>query len=359
MPENVVDLLTRYPVRTRFDAQENRMTAAVAAALSQSDGLAGKLVAQLAERLIDGGLPTRGPFKVVTQRAVVRPGQAPWLVDLEIVGAGGRMTIWLEAKIASGLSGPDQLTKYADALRSDKSAVHTLLVLLGPAWRREELERHLRPDLGVPAVFASWADIHRVLEEWEPKSADDRRKHWFVEQVRSYMAEQGHESPKALSKAHAAALDRLEEATAAVWYLYEQTAAKIDKEWTRVGPKQRASGQRRWQGWGESQYRLERGGGARQTRGKLAFGFEAPPLKFYAGMYFQRSINEALKAKVKAYADADADWHCDLDSAVPCLWKELPVRGLVDRQSTGAQVRALSAFVRKSFKELERFAANA
>jgi hypothetical protein len=106
--------------------------------------------------------------------------------------------MWIEAKIASKLSGTDQLAKYAAALERESEA-HRLLVLIAPERRRNELQKHLPRGSDVPAVFRSWSDVHRVLDDWQRESNRRERGRWLATEVMAYMTEQGYGSIRKLS----------------------------------------------------------------------------------------------------------------------------------------------------------------
>lgn len=188
---NIVELLTRYPIRVRFDAAENRLTAVLAAALTQAESLRADVIADLWHRTgVLSTSPESHGSAVAIHKPVFPPGRDACFLDMELEAAGGGTRIWIEAKLQSPLSGGDQLTKYADALRT-QSAQHKLLVLLAPARRRRELERHLPRGHKVPSVFASWSDMHRILDNWCRSAGSNSRRRWLVQEAMAYMDEQG------------------------------------------------------------------------------------------------------------------------------------------------------------------------
>src|SRR4051794_27820257 len=118
--DTVVDLLSRYPARNRFDQRENRLTAAVSAALQTSPGLCAHLSAELwrlsLRRAPDLPITTKSDWRARFQRAVTHPTRPAWFIDLEIRSRQAGILIWIEAKVDSELSGRNQLSKYAEAL---------------------------------------------------------------------------------------------------------------------------------------------------------------------------------------------------------------------------------------------------
>jgi hypothetical protein len=192
---NVVDLLTRYPVRYGSDPVENRLTAALVAALHQANGLRAALVESVWETsYFAGERPAIGTSWDVTSQKPIGLGRHA--VDIELLAVDGTARVWIEAKVKSELSGDEQLDDYARAL-AGKPERHKLLVLLAPASRRTALEPHLThrakvPDLAV--AFASWSQAHRVLSSWRPVGGSERNGRWLVKEVADYMAGQGHGS---------------------------------------------------------------------------------------------------------------------------------------------------------------------
>src|SRR3954453_20405141 len=87
VPTNVVDLLTRYPVRARFDGGENRLTAAVTAALAQSHALREALIRHMwSLAAVRAGTrvawTAAEPSGVVAQRPVFPPRRNACFLDV-------------------------------------------------------------------------------------------------------------------------------------------------------------------------------------------------------------------------------------------------------------------------------------
>jgi hypothetical protein len=349
---NVVDLLTRYPVRSRFDARENRLTAALSAALLLSDTLCAQLVHDLWPQMdgASGDFSSSDPgrWNVVTQKPIFPPGRhRACFLDLEIVASGGSTRMWIEAKIASNLSGTDQLAKYAATLERESEA-HRLLVLIAPERRRTELEKHLPRDRDVPAVFRSWSDVHRALDDWQRESNRRERGRWLATEVMAYMTDQGYGSIRKLSAKQREIVDGAEKAQNAVWHLLEQASERLKRDWRATDAPQ---GRKRWEGWGEQHFRPSpKRRGIRLDYQSLVLGFEIP-LRFGAGVYL-RSLTGPKKAAVKDYASRDG-WRCDVDTEGPWLWRDMPTDELLSPPDIEAQADALAAFARNTFQMLE------
>jgi hypothetical protein len=343
---NVVDLLTRYPVRGRFDARENRLTAALAAVLGVSETFCARFVQDLWPP--DPSACGRGPWEVVIQKPVFPAGRRrACFIDVEIRGIHCPIRMWIEAKVASKLSGPDQLAKYADALKREPED-YRLLVLLAPERRRKELEKHLPRNHEVPTIFRSWSDVHRVLDDWQREPNRRHRERWLGREVMAYMRDQGHGSVRKLTQKQRQIVDGFDEAQNAVWHLLERASDRLKSDWHANGAPQ---GRKRWEGSGEQRFRpsSDRGGMRRDYR-EFCLNFELP-LSFGAGVYF-RPLSEPKKVAVKDYASRDG-WRCDVDGRVPWLWRDMPIDDLLAQPDLEAQAGALAVFARETFKMLE------
>lgn len=298
-------------------------------------------------------VPTAVPSRVVPQKPIFPPGGRACFLDMEVVAAGGQTQVWVEAKVASRLSGNDQLQRYADALENER-AQHKMLVLLAPARRRHELERRLPHGRDFPVVFASWVDVHRILAAWRPGSASDQRRRWLITEVMTYMTEQGHGSTTKLTGPHLKALEKFEQASGTAWHLFELACRDLAREWKPIDVV--PQGGKRWEGWGEQRFRAYQGRATdKACRAYQSFAFtvevENSTLQFGAGVYFDDDkLTEPLKAATKDYVSDG--WKSDLDSGEPWLWRYKSASDLLELADIEAQASALTAFALDTFTML-------
>ncbi len=120
--QNVIEQLTRYAVRSHQDPRENRLTAGLVATLGLSQPLTRRVLAQWG---VD--VPASGTIRVVGQEPV-----GVGYIDLAITTeTPAPETVWIEAKLHSALSGPNQVRKYQCALNAaaDGKSKHLLLLV--------------------------------------------------------------------------------------------------------------------------------------------------------------------------------------------------------------------------------------
>ncbi len=183
VPTNLIEELVRFPIRRGRNDEEDRLTIATAALLRRSDVIC-RYVAEACVEIA----PPNGSIEVRTH---VPAGASAGFVDLELRVSDGlaRVTIWIEAKLESGLSRADQLQKYSSALPE-----RGYLVLLAPARYRARFADQVN---SVGARFLAWEQIHHILRSHAGEVSGAER--FLLEEVLSYMEQKGLSQPTRIS----------------------------------------------------------------------------------------------------------------------------------------------------------------
>ena len=332
---NIIELLTRYPVRHRYDAAENRLTAALAAALTRSPKLASGLARTWR---VPASLPVR-----VNPQAPTR-GQRIGFIDLELrFGKPGAQTVvWIEAKLHSPLSKDDQLDRYAADL-ARIPADHRLLVLLAPAWHRGRFAEVIpiaardRGDVSIHAYFVSWQEVYAYLLEHHDR--DD----WLTEEVLQYMTSAGVKQPGALNRTTLKALEHADEAAASLGAIVDAAAAALPDRWISD------------QAYGyEVRYRPGRGWG-RHTR--LVMGVDEPGqprATYYAGIVWPAASPpfRGSRAHLEGWRTRFVDWETDRYGDELWIWQARPLRDLVGLPTAAEQGKRVAEHAAETFELL-------
>jgi hypothetical protein len=318
---SVIDLLTRYHLSGARDPGENRLTAALAAMLEvdESRDLARALVAPLLE-----AVKSAHQVAVWCQRPVDLGTDGRGFVDLEL-SFDSRYVVWIEAKIHSRESGPDQLSKYRTALERLAPDAWALIVL-APARRRREF-----PDDVPGQHFVSWQSVSARLLDWRASHADHET--WLADQVLDHMKGL-HLMEQALEPQHVDALKVANEAEDALTLLLDAVGHAVE-------PKQHGvlSGGKIVGGYVE---RVLNG-----PSPQVAWGVDIPNDVFFAGLRYERARppGEILRW------EASVDWQHDTSDATYGWWyTTLGVDEVTQLPSTRAQIEAVSTFVLEAMR---------
>ena len=122
-PGDTLRLLTRYRDSPNATPRENRLTAGLAALLTESP--------ELASRVATAWMRERSPHPAAV-KVVPQQDCEVGLIDLAVSISEPPTTIWVEAKLDSPLSGENQLTKYRECLQAkgDRLGERYLLLLV-------------------------------------------------------------------------------------------------------------------------------------------------------------------------------------------------------------------------------------
>lgn len=335
---NIIDLLTRYPVRHLHDAGENRLTAALGAALMRTPRLARELAKEW-------GVPAIEPVEVNPQ-APTR-GERAGFIDLELRFGkpAARSVVWIEAKLRSPLSGSDQLRRYARDLEQ-MVASHRLLILLAPAGDRSHFAdvapiaaRNADNGRAVAAYFVSWHQVYACLHTH--RDTDD----WFTEEVLGYMKSVGIEQPSVLTRSRLRALELADEAAASLEAIIDCATHALSDRWKPTDPYHYERfykppvGQR----WGSA------------TR--FVMGVDGPGLakpSYFAGIVWPagkgpfRSNSEHLARWQAKFVD----WQSETYGKEEWLWRAAPLGGLVKLPTLGEQGKRVAEHADSAFNYL-------
>ena len=355
-----IRLLTQHFVRPMHDPGENRLTAALVALLSQSDVLARRVLKAWVPKASDGG-----PIKVCMHRAVGSPGghHVGW-VDLEIL-TGDRLRpsviVWIEVKLGSRLSGPNQLAKYLAGLRAAYPGARKLVVLLAPAHRRSAFNLmplssviDPRPD---EAYFVSLQDLYGEIAR--PLGQQGNRHHftWLRREVLGYMESEGISKPARLSKSHVQTLNRIDPAEDAVEVVLDEAAQLVAKRWRASNKTQLEKN------YWEYRYLPYRQGAVRKGwRRTSEFGWGVQPPQIFAGVYFDRTKgpivgNDLWLADREAENDPGADaWEIDAEGRRGWVMRTMPLMDLANASTVNDQAKVIADFVLRAFEDLSKSA---
>lgn len=335
---NIIEILTRYPVRSRYDAAENRLTAALAAVLMRSP----KLACELARTW---GVPATRPVRVKPQA----PTRGPRIgtIDLEArFGTGdAQSVVWIEAKLHSPLSGADQLDRYAEDL-ARVSAGHRLLVLLAPAGDRSRfatvtpIAARNHGHASIKAYFVSWQQVYAFLLEHHDR--DD----WFTKEVLQYMKHVGVQQPGALTRSTLRAFELADQAAASVAAIVDSAADALPDHWKADAAygyevRYRPPAGHRW---------------GRETR--FVMGVDEPgqpPATYYAGIIWPagskpfsgpRALREGWQARL-------VDWESDTYGTEEWIWRARRLRDLIGLPTPAEQGQCVADHAAATFELLQ------
>ena len=358
MAGEIIRLLTRYPSGASRDPKENRLTAALAALLTESQDLAAGLAQSWS-------VPQAEPPEDVRIR-MQRPvgGHVGW-IDLELeVRRPESKVFWVEVKLGHGLSGETQLEKYMGRLTVLYPEAERCLLLLAPGHRRQvfneipSLRTRRSPDQSGP-FFVSWQEVYRTLAEIPRSDDDPGHIGWLLEEVLGYME---HERLKAtaLTPAHVQSLATVGDAQASTRSVLERAEQAIEENsWACIN--RRDKGDNYWE------YKLERSVTTlAPVRSEATFSWGVMPPDVFAGVYFRRSAPygpitpeeddawHTVLALETAHTGEDA-WEIDDESDRNLVWigRTIPLTAIVARgESIETQSDAISEFVINALSEL-------
>ena len=213
--QNLFELLTKWPHRETRDPVENRLTATLVAVADRYPplqpilaGLAGVSVAPEAV----GSMRMHPAARAADDRYI-------GAVDAELRIADA--VVWWEAKVSSGLSDPEQLTKYVRCL---PPARQQILVLLAPARRRREFADAVAADERLH--FVAWEDVLRVVRDAAKDAPPDSQT--FIDEALRFFSMHGFHPTTTLDPELLAVLKRSSDAYAALDATLGETADRVD-----------------------------------------------------------------------------------------------------------------------------------
>lgn len=213
MDGSFFELVTRYSQRPHHDPGENRLTAVLTATLQQRPSLARDLLNRLLPQLTMKEEP-----RVETQTTARLADGGHAFLDMEITTEGPpRTIIWVEVKLTSGESGPDQFEKCQATLAGKSN--QSVLIILAPTSMRADLgglssAREWRPNRAVSPHWISWEDLYEALQELLDQLTDAWTK-WAVGDLLKYLEMEGLK-PVPVTRAHVSALGAIAEAEKAL-----------------------------------------------------------------------------------------------------------------------------------------------
>ena len=347
---DAIRLLTRYNVGLKTDPRENRLTAALAALLSESQPLARRIIhSWLGETATDGKVAPRFQQPV--------GGSVGW-VDLQLaVSRQQPKRIWVEAKLGHGLSGESQLDKYVGRIASFGSRdEEQLVLLLVPAQRRSMFPdvRPLSARCGTERgpFVVTWQDLFGVLDGVGSHAIGAPHVNWLRKEVLGYMASENLK-PTSLKAAHVKALRQIDEASAALEAVLQSTREKLQHRGWRDEGRPPALKNAYWEMF-FSPFSLNAGSTRSDSKARLLWGIDAG--EAFAGIYLKRETGGEVTPR------ADADWLAalsargwadyDVDRSTIWVGHEKGPERFIEPLTAEAQAARLAEFVAETFTQM-------
>lgn len=335
--------VTRYPVSVEIDPRENRLTETFASVLERVDGLAAALVGEWT-----GVMPVEKAW-IRTQRPTV----SGKFVDLE-VGFGSVLApnrrIWIEVKHGATLH-HQQLESYVSDLAVELQD-QTELVLLAPRDSMPTTDQ---------ARSIDWQRVSAFIRRWQ-RDVDDPVAKWLLEELLTYLKEEGLVDEDALNPAHAFALAARPSTDRTVARLVEFAQQVVESEWGQAKKSSKQGGA----GWiWYATFPLEIMGEGASSKWRTAWpewtlredDFRPDTRDahaFFAGMSFQ-SLKESplgIEGNEAWLAARMAEGFERVQSWYWRLWRPIYPEQLMAETSLEAQGRKLGEWVAESFRLL-------
>ena len=294
-----------------------------------------------------------GKGSVTVQRAVRLSKARRGFIDLELDFGDGHL-VWVEIKLRSPESGPDQLEKYQQALA--RLGGKGRLILLIPADRRAEFPHLGRIQGGTRGSLLcdTWQDIYDKLDTW--RSQQRGRVRWFVSEILDYMKEAQLMSTP-LKPKHVQALQTVVEADGALSRIIDEVHEQLPEE--MVGRRDDMRSKRLH----DLAYRELRYTAARpspwdgtKTRGsaRRVWGVDLSDPAFFAGVVFDRRGKLASDQHWRDAFTSDTGWQSWSDRDEEWRYRTRALKDLMDVGRTRQdQIKLVRTFVCDAFKELD------